>query len=697
MLDRRRIAGVAVPAGAGLLLLAWVAQAQQEPLGSTPFARPEFVESPCPWGDRAPGVHIDCGYLSVPEDRATPGGNVIRLAVYRLRGSVPSPHSDPVIYLAGGPGDSVVQILHRIVPDARFIWKERDLILLDQRGVGHSVPRLECPDFQGWKTELRKLDLDPDEALRQDVDALLACKRTLSEQGIDVNAYSPHAVAADVAGLAGAMGYETYNLYGTGFGTNLALTVMRDFPEDIRAVVLDGVWPPQVTAAEARRTNAASALEALFRRCEADPDCSRRYPDLEQDLWEVVDRYETRPTTTWRSDQDPAEHFEVKVDGPFILRRVVDSLRSHSWIPYVPFLLHRIAGGDWHVALAFISPGRSQPMLTDTPAAWASLLCHAEGNFTDPSEVLADRTAHPRMVDTDAPDLVPALCAAWRDPTDDPADRAPTVSDIPTLLLSGEFDPDTPASWADLAAETLTRSHSIVVPMAGHGVGVHTPCGRRLTGAFLNAPGTDPSPACFQAAAPTRSGFRTILLKEPRAPISFRWYDRTLLNELLSLAVLLILMLHVSALILWPVAAVIGRRGSGAEPAVRQVKHPRLTAAAVIAVSLGFAVSVGAAIEILFALSELGLPPWLPWPVFSVVERGWLTDEVVRNFGYFPWARPLFYIPYLTAAATGYVLYLALRSWLKKWWTVLGRVHYSIVAITLAWYPLQMVYLGFIP
>ena len=493
------------------------------------------------------------------------------------------------------------------------------------------------------------------------------------------------------------MGYETYNLYGTGFGTNLALTVMRDFPEDIRAVVLDGVWPPQVTAAEARRTNAASALEALFRRCEADPDCSRRYPDLEQDLWEVVDRYETRPTTTWRSDQDPAEHFEVKVDGPFILRRVVASLRSHSWIPYVPFLLHRIAGGDWHVALAFISPGRSQPMLTDTPAAWASLLCHAEGNFTDPSEVLADRTAHPRMVDTDAPDLVPALCAAWRDPTDDPADRAPTVSDIPTLLLSGEFDPDTPASWADLAAETLTRSHSIVVPMAGHGVGVHTPCGRRLTGAFLNAPGTDPSPACFQAAAPTRSGFRTILLKEPRAPISFRWYDRTLLNELLSLAVLLILMLHVSALILWPVAAVIGRRGSGAEPAVRQVKHPRLTAAAVIAVSLGFAVSVGAAIEILFALSELGLPPWLPWPVFSVVERGWLTDEVVRNFGYFPWARPLFYIPYLTAAATGYVLYLALRSWLKKWWTVLGRVHYSIVAITLAWYPLQMVYLGFIP
>jgi pimeloyl-ACP methyl ester carboxylesterase len=231
MVDRRRLAGATGPAGAALLLVAWMAQAQQEPGTAEPFTQPEFVESPCPWPDRAHGAQIDCGYLSVPEDRAKPGGNVIRLAVARLRGSVRSRHPDPVIYLAGGPGESVVQRTHRFVHDARFIWEERDLILLDPRGVGRSEPRLECPDYQGRKAELRKLDLDPGEALRREVDALLACKRTLSEEGIDVSAYSPQAVAADVADLAAAMGYETYNLYGRGFGTMLALTVMRDFPE----------------------------------------------------------------------------------------------------------------------------------------------------------------------------------------------------------------------------------------------------------------------------------------------------------------------------------------------------------------------------------------------------------------------------------------------------------------------------------
>ena len=86
------------------------------------------------------------------------------------------------------------------------------------------------------------------------MDALLACKRTLSEQGIDVNAYTREAIAADVVDVAEAMGYEAFNLFGSSFGTMLALTVMRDFPDNVRAAILDGVWPPQVNATEARHS-----------------------------------------------------------------------------------------------------------------------------------------------------------------------------------------------------------------------------------------------------------------------------------------------------------------------------------------------------------------------------------------------------------------------------------------------------------
>ena len=697
---------VSLPALSALLLVAAAAQAQQEQSPATPFTQPEFVATDCSvWFSRTRGAHVDCGYVTVIEDRARPDGYVIKVAVARLRGSVPSPRPDPVIYLAGGPGEGA---LHKaadvfgnqaFIADMRFIWEERDLILLDQRGIGHSEPRLECPVYYRRRMGLPALGLDPDEVQRE-VEALLACRRTLSEQGIDVSAYTPEAIAADVADLATAMGYQTYNLYGSSFGTLPALIVMREFPDQVRSVILDGVWPPQVNVAEARHANAAAALAALFRRCEADPECSRRYPDLRREFWQVVDGYSARPTTITEHHSDSSEWYEVEVDGHFMVRRMEESLRSNSWNPYLPFLVHRIAGGDDEVADAFIRPMSGWGLSVDNSAAWAALLCHAEGGFDDRSGVLADRAAHPRIADPKAADLTSALCAAWHDPAAEPMDRTPVVSSIPTLLLSGEFDPITPPRWADLAAETLSRSHSHVVPMGGHGVGIDTRCGRALVGTLLNAPGADPAPDCSD------SGFRTIYLNRP-VPVSFVWHDGPLRKVLLALGVLLIQVLQLSALILWPLAAVIRRVATGAGPAARASGHPRLSASAVIVVSAGFSLSTGAGMDILLAFSTLAPSQGLPWPVFSVLsgERTWMTDRVVRNFGYYPWTRPLFVIPYLTAAATGYVLYLAFQSWRErwrspwreKWWQWLGRVHYSIVAVSLAWYPVLLVASGLIP
>ena len=702
MVDRRRLAGVAVPAVAALMLLAWVAQAQQVPSPAKPFTQPEFVEADCPmWFDRPRGVRVDCGYVSVLEDRVKPDGNVIRLAVARLRGSTPSPHPDPVIYLAGGPGASALERIDWFIDDARFIWKERDLILLDQRGIGHSEPRLECPDYRRQNAELRELDLDPDEDLQRQVDALLACKRNLSEQGIDMSAYSPEAVAADIVSVAGAMGYRAYSLYGSSYGTTLALTVMRDFPDNLRGVILDGVLPPQVRFTETTYANAASALKAFLRHCEADRACAQRYPDLEQELWQVVDRYAAHPTTTSYFDTYLNESFEADVNGYFVLWRVLGSLRSASWIPYVPFLLHHIAGGNEVVAGAFIAPtSRGRRSAIDNTAAWASLWCYSEGRSTDRTEILADRAAHPRLVDPENRGLVPSLCARWHDPTVQPVDRTPVTSDVPTLLLSGQFDPTTPPRWAELAAETLSRSHSFVVPMAGHGVGMDTPCGRQLVEAFLDTPRHDPSPACTRIAAGKKHGFRTIYLNRG---MRMNKREPGVRNLALGYGALAVLAVHLSALIGWLLGAALRRFRNLPDTTPPSVRS-RTIAAALIGVSVGFWWSVNAGEDVLspvvFHLWFSWMPHWVvdAFFVFTAPSEARLTsDEVIRNFGYYPWVRPLFVIPYLTAAATLYVLYLAFRSWRQKWWTRLGRVHYSIVAITLAWYPFHLAYWGFIP
>ena len=257
-------------------------------------------------------------------------------------------------------------------------------------------------------------------------------------------------------------------------------------------------------------------------------------------------------------------------------------------------------------------------------------------------------------------------------------------------------------AWvAQAQQEPQTRSHSATVPMAGSGVDAEPPRGNDPAEEFPNASSADPSPPCFPAR------WHRVLLRPDTGDAADPTVIHLVPRTTLVLGVLLILMLHLSALIVWPVAAMVRRAGSRSAAAAPR-GFPRLTAGAVITLSVGFWWWVRASHDIMLALLTLRLPPMVSRMLFSDLHPSgqmdwlaagqlrWLGDEVVRNCGYHPLVLPLFYIPYVTAAATVYVLYLAFRSWRETWWTGLERVHYSFVAITLAWYPFHLYALGFI-
>ncbi len=216
---------------AGILLGSGHAFAQEPP--------PRFDHSTCPDNLGIPGdVTLTCGFVTVLENRATLSGNTIELYVVRIQGISRVLNPDPVIYLAGGPGGSATRSAQRFIDNARFLYAERDLVLFDQRGIGGSKPRLECADYRHGAAELRHLDPSPEERLQWQVEALMDCRKTLStEQEIDLDTYNSASTAADVVDIASAMGYDSFNLYGVSYGTVLALTVMRDFPANIRSVV----------------------------------------------------------------------------------------------------------------------------------------------------------------------------------------------------------------------------------------------------------------------------------------------------------------------------------------------------------------------------------------------------------------------------------------------------------------------------
>ena len=641
----------------------------QEP--PPPF-EPEFDSSACPDNLSVPGdVTLSCGFVTVLENRDTLSGRTIELYVVRIQGNHRFLNPDPVIYLSGGPGGSATRATQRFVDDARFLYNDRDLILFDQRGIGGSIPRLECSEFRHGYADIRHLDLSPEDELDWEVEALLDCKRTLTEQGIDLDTYNSAATASDVVDIASAMGYESFNLYGSSYGTLLALTVMRDFPANIRSVVLDGVLPLQVNHYHSIYANRAATLDELFRQCAADPECSKRYPDLEETFWSAVDRYNAAPFTIRYYDRYADDIFEEEFDGNFVVAVVVSSLRSERWIPYVPFLINETADGDVAVADGWARPmGTTNLEPIDKTAASASMSCFSFGPSMDHDILASDRDTHIRLADPKFPLLMPALCDEWQETRVDPIENEPVVSDIPTLLLSGQFDPATPPKWAALAAETLSNSYSFVIPMAGHGVGTDTRCGRTLMSKFLESPTTNPVSPCTVGS---ETGFSDMYLNRgPRTMGS--WHFDSVNPPIPETLELWMNFGHIfvtlSVLIAWPLFFLHGLLRRGRHSVLSRAWLAGLIAAAAL-------------------LTTLGFTRW-------ILNNGEMTDDLVRNFGYFSSARPWFIVPYLVWAATALVLYLTFRAWREGWWSVFGRVHYTLALLALAWWIERLVRWDFI-
>ena len=657
---------------AGVLLLTGQAFGQEPPPSETSPFKPEFSGSACPYNLSVPGdVTLSCGFVTVLEDRATLSGNTIELYVVRIQGIRRFLNRDPIIYLAGGPGGSATRRTQRFIDDARFLWTERDLILFDQRGIGGSKPRLECSEYRHGYAEIRHLDLSPEDKLRWKVQALIDCRKTLNAQGIDLDTYNSASTAADVVDIASAMGYESFNLYGASYGTLLALTVMRDYPASIRSVVLDGVLPLQVNHYHSLYANRAATLDELFRQCEVDPECSKRYPDLEKTFWSAVDRYTDDPFILRYYDRYAEDTFEEKFDGNFVAGRVVSSLRSARWIPYVPFLINEIADGDVAVADGWARPIyniTNEPI--DNSAAWASMSCYSFGPSMDRDILASDRGAHSRFTNPDSPLLAPALCEWWQRMPVDPIEDEPVVSDIPTLLLSGQFDPATPPRWAAVAAETLSNSYSFVLPMTGHGVGMGTPCGQTLMSKFLESPTTNPVSPCTVGS---ETGFSDIYLNRgPRTMGS--WHFDSVnppipegLESWLNRAHVYVTL---SVLAIWPLLFLFRLLRRGPRSVLSRAWLARLIAGAALFATWGFT----------------------RW----ILDNGEMTDDLVRNFGYFSSARPWFIVPYLVWAATALVLYLTFRAWREGWWSVFGRVHYTLALLALAWWIERLVRWDFI-
>jgi pimeloyl-ACP methyl ester carboxylesterase len=444
------------------------------------------------------GATVECHWLVVPMDREKPKGDTIRLAVAVLKSQAAQPAPDPVVYLEGGPGGSIVADLDFFAESQ--ILEERDLVVFDQRGTGLSEPALECPE----REEAVVRNLGRAETYETELadygKAFKACRARLEDEGVDLDAFDTEASAADLADLRVALEVDEWNLYGTSYGTRLALATVRSHPSGIRSAILDSVYPPGVGGLNDVDRKADRSFRALFDACTANAACAAAYPDLEGTVEAVVQQFNETPFEGTVDLGDPFGTVPLVITGDDLVAGLFLALYDTTLIPSLPSIVAGLSRGETGVI----------PLIAQEGIPFLNGL--AEGTFVgvdcaDNGSLLGDRDDELVEDPGDKAGLfvyfAESFCDAWRVEALPPAFHDPVRSRIPALVLAGTFDPATPPGQSKAAARALKNATYVQFDGHGHVVTFDNDCALALRAAFLNDPTAALDTSCADAFAPT--------------------------------------------------------------------------------------------------------------------------------------------------------------------------------------------------
>lgn len=463
-------------------------------------------------------VAVECGMVSVPEDHRHPGGPKIQIAYARLISTAADPAPDPILIITGGPGDPALLDIEHVTPHLAPLIAQQDVILFDQRGVGFSQPGVDCPEQTALDIELYR-GQSPSR-----VEAARACYQRLSATGMNLSVYTTPQVAADIPYLVKALGYETWNVYGVSYGTLVALVLMDQQPAGLRSVVLDSVLDPDADMIGDRAGLGTASFANFFRSCEADWLCRIAYPDLEMAYNQAVDRLNAEPATRILPDPQTNQPVTLRVDGAVFPYVAADLLNTDKGRAALPGVIYAGRDGlvkgllDWHEDqynhfLETVGVPGSAGNGMAISVICADFAPRADLNAVPEVERFPVRGATYVMIES---------CLGWTTEGSDALPGARVRSNIPTLILSGDYDSQTPPSYAQHAAETLPSSQVVRFPRLGHGVlSSGEQCPFEIVDAFYDQPRARVETGCVghQRGAPliitagvTRSLARWVIL-----------------------------------------------------------------------------------------------------------------------------------------------------------------------------------------
>jgi pimeloyl-ACP methyl ester carboxylesterase len=478
-----------------VLIAVALAASGSRPLGSLTFA-------PCTLSTEQSAGTSDalCTTLEVPEDRAHPEGRKISLAIAWIPSKAYEAAPDPVFLLAGGPGQSARDSYPQLASAFAETLRKRHVILVDQRGTGGSHA-LACKNP-------RPTD-DPDderEAMALAVAFTKACASTLDA---DPAFYSTAEALEDLDAVRAALGAEQLDLVGISYGTRVAQQYAKHFPARTRAIVLDGVVPNTLVLGSEHAKNLEASLDLQFARCTADPVCHQRFGSPRADLDGLLAKLRKAPMPV--DYRDPVTG--VLRHDTFGAGQLAGVVRLFAYLPPIaavlPVALHEATEGHPEILMAQSKLISSVIGESITMGMQWSVMCTEDADELRPNPADEHSVLGNALIE-----VTVAQCAVWPHHARAAGFREPLATEVPALVLSGEFDPVTPPRYGDEVVARLPKGRHLIAKGQGHNV-LPTTCLPRLMGEFFkkaDAKGLDAS--CLESL--TRPApFTSLIGSEP--------------------------------------------------------------------------------------------------------------------------------------------------------------------------------------
>ena len=250
----------------------------------------------------------ECGTLEVPVDYAAPDGDTLTLSISRVPAGDDDARIGPLFVNPGGPGGTAADFaisMAAVLPDE--ITDRFDIVGVDPRGLGAS--EISC---DGDMQELYGVDYSIDSP--EDTTALLDVSQTYVD-GCEQNAgdllpfLGTENVARDIDAVRAAMGDDQLNYLGFSYGTAIGQQLAELFPEQVRAMIIDGIvdlGPSGIETAVDQAAGFETALQSYADDCNADESCPL-FPDAIGAIEQLQDQVEQAPIPASPRDLGPGE------------------------------------------------------------------------------------------------------------------------------------------------------------------------------------------------------------------------------------------------------------------------------------------------------------------------------------------------------------------------------------------------------